>query len=915
MLWNIEGLKNAMSLAPKNCLDGYDMVILTETFLTEQWQYRDYYSMHILAKQGEKGRPKGGITVLLRPWLTPVTATIKKDHTLLIETKYITIIAAYFQPNETALDIIDELGQQLTQSKKDSPLIVAGDLNCRLDTQNYKTKLVMETMREEGLILLNNTNIPTYICHNGKSTIDIALARGPIKGEITPLWTAHQTPIRKHIPMQIEIRGDWQTTKGEAKQLLSRKIDTNKIEERPEQIVQINKLISESRLEEAVQTLEELLTQAARPRKERKAQPWFDQECYLVRKDVLQTLHQLKSYQENNTLLTTYSNKRRLFKKILREKKKTYWEEEGKRIVEEARKDPYIALRPKKQTQNQYISMEEWQRHFNNTLNRKEIKNKPGNLQEAVVQAPIQWTPLTMNEVQNAVGNTKNKKAAGPDNLYNEYLKDTAYLLIPTWTELYNKCIETATIPERWRESIIKVLYKGKGDPKDTNAYRGIALENNPFKLFTKILAERIRETIDDCLPETQLGFRRGRSTLTAIELMLNNVWEALEEKDKFYVVFIDFTKAFDLINRKLVVEKLEETLGENNKWTQIIKAILQWNKIRISDNLSLSEPILQTNGVLQGDPLSPTLFILAAEEIMRIAQKSDIAAFAYADDIAVGSRDIIKLQNTINDMEEWCSKHKFEINTSKTEMMVFRQGGRAPASAEIFIKGRKITIVNEFKYLGITLQTSAKCFTKHVTEKAAQAIRAMHEISYIRSLNLETAMALFRTKIMPVLTYGIEVIWPHLTEKNLSVLERVKALYIKRAIGVSKTTRSRLVYLLARETFLIEDLRTLPLQNTVAYENLLKSLERKREEIPLEFFGTGAMIDRTWTAANFEMRHVLTRMAVHGFHHMICNNTVFHEPSETCVCKLCEQRCERYHLELCNKRELSISEYANKQC
>lgn len=175
--------------------------------------------------------------------------------------------------------------------------------------------------------------------------------------------------------------------------------------------------------------------------------------------------------------------------------------------------------------------------------------------------------------------------------------------------------------------------------------------------------------------------------------------------------------------------------------------------------------------------------------------------------------------------------------------------------------------------------------------------------------------MALFKAKILPILTYGIEIIWEHLHEKNLATMERVKATYIKRAIGVSKYTRSRLAYLLARETFLIEDIRILfSLPSTQAIEKQLKELEKKREEIPQEFYGTGAMIDRTWTATSFDIRHVVTRLAVHGFHHKICNNSVFHEPNERCKCKLCGRTCERYHIEICNKRELSISEYAKQE-
>jgi hypothetical protein len=187
-----------------------------------------------------------------------------------------------------------------------------------------------------------------------------------------------------------------------------------------------------------------------------------------------------------------------------------------------------------------------------------------------------------------------------------------------------------------------------------------------------------------------------------------------------------------------------------------------------------------------------------------------------------------------------------------------------------------------------------------------------MHEITHIRALNLETAITLFRCKIMPIIMYRIEIIWPHLTEKNLSALERIKSLYIKRAIGVANTTRSRLVYLLAQEKFLIEDLRTrVQLPNTRASEKLLATLNTKREEMPQDFYGTGAMINRSWTAGNFEMRHVLTRLAVQDFHHAICKNNSYYEPVEMCECVLCGQICGKYHIELCRNRTKSIVSYA----
>ena len=170
----------------------------------------------------------------------------------------------------------------------------------------------------------------------------------------------------------------------------------------------------------------------------------------------------------------------------------------------------------------------------------------------------------------------------------------------------------------------------------------------------------------------------------------------------------------------------------------------------------------------------------------MEIAQKEDLTAYAYVAYIVIGSKSLTKLYNTIDKVEKWCTQHKFKINTEKTEMMVFRTGEQIPTPTRITIEGRIISIAKNYKYLGITLQPSTKCFTKHITGKATQATRVMHDVKFIRELSLETAMAQFKSKILPILTYGIEVMWTPLNERNLATLESVK-LCIKRAIGMGK--------------------------------------------------------------------------------------------------------------------------------
>lgn len=125
---------------------------------------------------------------------------------------------------------------------------------------------------------------------------------------------------------------------------------------------------------------------------------------------------------------------------------------------------------------------------------------------------------------------------------------------------------------------------------------------------------------------------------------------------------------------------------------------------------------------------------------------------------------------------------------------MLFRNGGRVPKGAEVVIEEEKIKITNEFKYLRITLQPTDRNFARHITERTTLAIKEMNDISHIKQLSLDTAMQLFKAEILPILCYGIKVMWEQLTVKNLADIEKIKATYLKKALGVAKTSPFHLV-------------------------------------------------------------------------------------------------------------------------
>ncbi|PSN38223.1 hypothetical protein C0J52_22208 [Blattella germanica] len=127
---------------------------------------------------------------------------------------------------------------------------------------------------------------------------------------------------------------------------------------------------------------------------------------------------------------------------------------------------------------------------------------------------------------------------------------------------------------------------------------------------------------------------------------------------------------------------------------------------------------------------------------------------------------------------------------------------------------------------------------------------------------------------------------------------------------GASKYTPSRMAYTLARETLFLEDMRySMLLPATDPYKNVTYTRKQKEKQIEEEFYSSDAMVNREWTRSNQPQRRAIIGLATHGFHHKMCKNNKYHQPSDICECKICEQKCERYHFKQCKRWTGSLND------
>ncbi|XP_071718823.1 uncharacterized protein [Rutidosis leptorrhynchoides] len=157
------------------------------------------------------------------------------------------------------------------------------------------------------------------------------------------------------------------------------------------------------------------------------------------------------------------------------------------------------------------------------------------------------------------------------------------------------------------------LLIPKKSDPLSFSDYRLISLIGSYYKIVAKMLSFRIRKVVPHLVSSEQSAFLSGRYILDGV-LVANEVVDDLKRNKKHGLIFkVDFEKAFDSLSWNYLLEVMH-CMGFGSKWCKWIFSCLSSASISILINGSPTKEFCLKRGVRQGDPLSPFLFIIAAE-------------------------------------------------------------------------------------------------------------------------------------------------------------------------------------------------------------------------------------------------------------------------------------------------------------
>ena len=134
------------------------------------------------------------------------------------------------------------------------------------------------------------------------------------------------------------------------------------------------------------------------------------------------------------------------------------------------------------------------------------------------------------------------------------FSKNGSETLVIYLHKLFNKLFQIGYFPENWSEGFIVPIFK-KGDMNEVSNYRGITLLSTLGKLFTRILNNRLNKWAEEynVYIEAQAGFRKHMSTIDNIFVLNGLITHCINNNEYLYCCFVDFTKAFDYVERDIL--------------------------------------------------------------------------------------------------------------------------------------------------------------------------------------------------------------------------------------------------------------------------------------------------------------------------------------------------------------------------
>ena len=382
----------------------------------------------------------------------------------------------------------------------------------------------------------------------------------------------------------------------------------------------------------------------------------------------------------------------------------------------------------------------------------------------------IEQIKITTPGVAKLLRNLNPAQAPGPDNIPNQVLKTCADQIAQALCCIYQKSLDTGTLPTDWLEANISCVFK-KGDRHQPEYYRPISLTSVPCKILEHIICHHIHLHLEsnNILTHLSHGFRSGYSCESQLLTTTHDLLNSFDQKKQIAIAILDFSKAFDTVLHRKLLHKLSHygIIGPLHQW---LTTFLTRRTMRVVLEGTSSEKTSVDSGVPQGTVLGPLLFLLHINNLPNCV-KSRVRLFA---DECLLYREINTfqdhrtLQQDLRQLEEWAKDCGMKFSPTKCYILSIN-----PNTSFYYQLSNSISKhVENNPYLGILLSNDLT-WDSHIsaiTKKANSTLGFQRR--NLKRCPLVCKQQAYTSLVRPLLEYGA-VVWYQYLKKNIDSMEK----------------------------------------------------------------------------------------------------------------------------------------------
>ena len=443
-----------------------------------------------------------------------------------------------------------------------------------------------------------------------------------------------------------------------------------------------------------------------------------------------------------------------------------------------------------------------------NVLNASFIKNNNAKLNEDLVSDEVNeilkksvrpafsFTEVSEFQIIKMVRSIKTN-ACGVDCISAFFLKLGIEHSVFAFTNIINTSILYKKFPTRWKNALVKPLPK-INNPACVTDYRPISLLPAFSKVIEKLMAKQMIEYLKEThyFDNLQSAYKPSHSTVTALLNVTDDIYECLENSELVFLVLLDYSKAFDCANHRLILAKLKAAGFRDDSLAWIL-SYLNGRRQKVTTNLGESSWTGMLNGVPQGSVLGPLLFTVLVSDLGDAIKRGRY--HMYADDTQLyyscktedANATIKEINSDLERISKFSKNNCLKLNAGKSKFIVIGSRQNLKKLKDIQLDPIKIddNIIEreyEAKNLGVTVDEELT-WIRHVNLSIAKAYGKLKQAFRFKNfLNESSKFNLTETYILSQFNYG-DIVLQNLSEQLQNKIQKMQNRCIRFTFGLRK--------------------------------------------------------------------------------------------------------------------------------